>query len=72
MVLVAVERHVAMYLVADDDDATLVAEVGETAERIHVPNYSGRIVRVGEDEHTALLVCHLREIVVDALHPRHR
>ena len=63
MVLVSRMRHVAMYLVRDDDDAALRTEVGKAAEGVHVPYDASRIVRVGEYEHAAFLVCHLGKSV---------
>ena len=52
-----------MYLVRNYDDTALRTEVGKSAEGVHVPHYSSRIVRVGEYEHAAFLVCHLGKSV---------
>ena len=62
-VAVAPKRHIAMYFVADDDDTALMAKSGKTPKRGGVPYHSGRVVRVGEDKHTTLVVCHLCQVV---------
>ena len=61
--LVAEDSHIRVNLVADDDDVMLRAEVGETAQRVCIPCYARRVVRVGEYEHAALLVSHFRQIL---------
>ena len=40
-----------MYLVADDDDAMVVAEVRQPAQRVAPPGDAGGVVRVTEHEH---------------------
>ena len=48
-VLVAEDSHVGVDLVADDDDVALGTEVSQTAQRLRVPRYACRVVRIGED-----------------------
>ena len=62
-VAVAPEGHVAMNLVADDDDVVLVAEAGQPLQGLARPDNACRIVWVGENEHAALLVAHQLQVV---------
>ena len=59
MVLESLVSHVAVYLVRNDDDATLRTEVGKAAQGVYIPYDASRIVRIGEYQHAALLVSHL-------------
>ena len=61
--LVAPERHIAVDLVGDDEDVAVVAEVGQSGQRVFVPHDAGRVVGVREDKHLALVVSHLGQVV---------
>ena len=52
------EGHVAMNLVADDDDAALIAESGQALQRLTRPADAAGIVRIAQDEQAAMLVGH--------------
>ena len=60
---VAEECHIAVYLVRDDDDASLVTEMSQMPECVGIPAHAGRVVRIGEDEHAALLVAYFSQLV---------
>ena len=59
---VAEQCHVAVYLVADDDDVVVVAEAGKPCQCPAVPAYPGGVVRVAQEKHAASRVAHLLEI----------
>ena len=50
------EGHVAVDLIGDDDDSARVAEGGQAAQGLSVPEDSGRVVWIGQDQETAFLV----------------
>ncbi len=57
------QSHVAMNLVRNHYDSTFVAERGKTFERVTVPEYACRIMRIGQYQHAALVVSHGFQIV---------
>ena len=57
------DGHVAMNLVADDEDVVAVAEVGQPDQRLTAPADARRVVGIAEDEHAALVIGHLLEVV---------
>ena len=60
---VAEDSHVAMYLVAYDDDATLVADVCKALQCLPVPADACGVVGIRENEHAAFLVGYLFQLV---------
>ena len=61
-VAVAEEGHVAVYLVAEDDNVAVVAEAGQPAQRVGGPAEACGVVRIAEDEQLAALVGHLGQL----------
>ena len=62
-VLVSEDGHVAVYLITDDEDISLFAEVGESDECIAVPAYSGGVVGVAENEDAAFVVGYSFQVI---------
>ena len=52
-----------MYLVGNDDDAPLITEVCKACKSLPVPDYSCRVVGIGQYEHLASVVSHLGKVV---------
>ena len=61
--LVSEDSHIAVYLVADNENVPLPAEVGESCEGVAVPAYACRVVRIAQYKHPALVVGYLLKIV---------
>ena len=57
------QGHVAVDFVGDDQYAAFVAEGGQPAQRLRVPDDAARVVRVGEQQQAASVVRHARQLV---------
>ena len=55
--------HVGMYLVADDKDIVVVAEIGKFYECFLVPAYSSWVVWIAEDEQFAFLIIYVGKLL---------
>ena len=61
--VVAEDGHVAMDFVADDKEMMVVAEIGQSRQRLFRPADACRIVGVAKHEQTAFVVANLGEVV---------
>ena len=48
--MMSIERHVTMNLIADDQDATLVTELGQALQGLPGPADASRVVRIAENQ----------------------
>ena len=61
--LVPPKRHIAVNLVRNHQNAVSMTEMREFCQCLPVPNYTGRVMRIRQDEHLAFLVSDLLEIL---------